>query len=81
MPHLHEDPPKDKSFGRARKIKFLEDKSGQEIQDKIFQKMSSDQKVAFGSRLWRLAKALDSEKIDYGRNRSAASSQKNLRNS
>ena len=62
MPHLHED-----------KIKFLEDKSGQEIQDRIFQKMSSDQKIAFGSQLWRLAKALDSEKIDYGRNRSAAS--------
>ena len=58
MPHLHES-----------KIKFLEDKSGQEIQDEIFQKMTVDQKIAFGSRLWRLAKELDSDKIDYGSNR------------
>ena len=70
MPHLHEE-----------KIKFLEDKRGQDIQDEIFRKMSADQRVAFGSRLWRLAKALDSEKIDYGRrNRSASSSQENSRN-
>ena len=64
MPHLHDD-----------KIEFLEDKRGQEFQDEIFRKMSADQRVAFGSRLWRLAKALDSEKIDYGRNRPAPSSQ------
>jgi len=64
MPHLHES-----------KIKFLEDKRGQEIQDEIFRKMSADQRVAFGSRLWRLAKALDSEKIDYGRNRPAPPTQ------
>lgn len=70
MSHLHES-----------KIKFLEDKRGQEIQDKIFQKMSADQRVAFGSQLWRLAKALDSKKIDYGNNRSSPSSQKNRRNS
>ena len=69
MPHLHKE-----------KIKFLEEKRGQEIQDEIFRKMSADQRVAFGSRLWRLAKALDSEKIDYGRNRPASSSQENSRN-
>ncbi|KKS95186.1 MAG: hypothetical protein UV75_C0009G0017 [Candidatus Giovannonibacteria bacterium GW2011_GWA1_43_15] len=69
MPHLHES-----------KIKFLEDKKGQEFQDEIFRKMSADERMAFGSRLWRLAKALDSEKIDYGRNRPAASSQKSNRN-
>ena len=69
MPHLHES-----------KIKFLEDKKGQEFQDEIFRKMSADERMAFGSRLWRLAKALDSEKIYYGRNRPAASSQKSNRN-
>lgn len=70
MAHLHKD-----------KIKFLEDKRGQEIQDAIFRKMSADQKVAFGSRLWHLAKALDSEKINYGRNRPASSPQENSRSS
>ena len=69
MPRLHED-----------KIKFLEDERGQEIQDEIFCKMSPDQLVAFGSQLWRLAKTLDSEKIDYGRNRPAPPSQENSRN-
>ena len=38
MPRLHED-----------KIKFLEDKRGQEIQDEIFRKMSADTKVKIGS--------------------------------
>lgn len=61
MTHLHEE-----------KIKFLEDKKGQKFQDEIFKKMSADQKIAFGSKLWRLAKVLDSEKIDYGRNRPAS---------
>jgi len=70
MPHLHDE-----------KVKFLEDKKGQEFQDEIFGKMSADQRVAFGSRLWRLAKTLDSEKIDYGRNRPASSSQESSRNS
>lgn len=37
MPHLHED-----------KIKFLEDKKGQEVKDSIFRKMSADEKI----RLW-----------------------------
>jgi len=70
MPYLHE-----------LKIKFLKDRRGQDTQDEIFRKMSADQRVAFGSRLWHLAKALDSKKIDYGNNRSTPSSQKSRRNS
>ncbi len=77
MSHLHEDPPKANALSRASKIKLLEDKKGQDFQDEIFRKMSADQRVAFGSKLWHLAKALDSEKIDYGRNRPASSSIKN----
>jgi len=38
MPHLDDN-----------KIKFLEDKKGQEFQDEIFRKMSADMKVKIGS--------------------------------
>ena len=72
MPHLHEDT-----------IKFLEaadnvshSKSAQDIQDGIFQRMSADKKLEVAAGLWLLAKALDSDKIDFrvhGRNRPAAS--------
>ena len=64
MPNLHD-----------KKIKFLEEmanahdgKSAQDIQDAIFQKMSADQKVALGAKLWLLGKELDAKKIDYARN-------------
>ena len=68
MPHLHED-----------KIKSLEEtvdvdrfQSAQDIQDEIFQKMSADKKLDIAAKLWLLAKALDTDKIDFrthGRNR------------
>lgn len=35
----------------------------QDIQDKIFQRMSADQKVKVGSDLWKLAKELVGDKI------------------
>lgn len=70
MSHLDDD-----------KIKFLEKKanpSAQEIQDRIFRKMSADEKMEVAAKLWLLAKALDPDKIDFrldhGRNRSAPSS-------
>ncbi|OHA04380.1 MAG: hypothetical protein A2934_04715 [Candidatus Sungbacteria bacterium RIFCSPLOWO2_01_FULL_47_10] len=37
----------------------------QDKQDAIFGNMSADQKMKLGSGLWRLAKELDSKKIDY----------------
>ena len=40
-------------------------KTAQQIQDEIFKKMSANQKVKLGSDFWRLAKSLDSEKIDF----------------
>ena len=49
-------------------------KSPQDIQDEIFSKMSSDQKVEIGSKLWRLAKELNSDKINYGRHKRPTSS-------
>jgi len=44
----------------------------QEIQDKIFRKMSADKKLALGAQLWSLAKALTGGKLYYyaGNNRS-----------
>ena len=37
----------------------------QEIQDKIFKKMSADRKIEIGSMLWRLAKDIVGNKINY----------------
>lgn len=48
-------------------------KTGQEIQDQIFRKMSADRKIEVGSQLWQLAKTLAGNKIYYGRKRSKAS--------
>lgn len=42
-------------------------KTAQDIQDDIFRKMSADRKVEVGSQLWRLAKDLVGDKINYGR--------------
>ncbi|MFA6295979.1 MAG: hypothetical protein WC663_01355 [Patescibacteria group bacterium] len=44
--------------------------TAQDIQDNIFKKMTADQKIKLGSQLWRLAKDLVGNKIDYGTNRS-----------
>ena len=46
----------------------------QEIQDNIFRTMSADRKVEVGSKLWRLAKDLVGNKINYGYERSRSSS-------
>lgn len=43
-------------------------KTAQQIQDDIFRKMSANQKVKLGSDMWRLAKSLDSKKIDFRQN-------------
>lgn len=66
MGHLHEDPPKANAFGRASKIKFLEDKRGQEIQDEIFSKMSADKKIHLASGFFELAKELKKLDSDHG---------------
>ena len=52
-------------------------KSAQDIQDDIFRKMSADKKLEVASKLWLLAKELDSNKVVYGRNnRPSASTRK-----
>ncbi len=40
-------------------------KSAQDLQDEIFRRMSADKKLEVASGLWRLAKALDPDKIDF----------------
>ena len=52
----------------------------QDIQDQIFKKMTADQKVALGSQLWRFAKDIVGDKIDYGKSRSKTSIGKSCRN-
>ena len=48
-------------------------KTAQELQDEIFQKMSADRKIDIGSQLWKLAKILVGNKINYGSERSKTS--------
>ena len=57
--------------------------TGQETQDAIFRAMTPDRKVAVGSMLWQLAKALAHEKITYkhGTGRPTASPRGDRRNS
>lgn len=57
-------------------------KTAEDIQDRIFQKMSADRKLEIASHLWLLAKELDSDKIDfrYGINRPKTPPCKNRRN-
>ena len=52
------------------KMKDKKKKTGQEIQDEIFRKMSADRKVRLGSKLWQLAKKLVGDKINYASSRS-----------
>lgn len=51
-------------------------KTIQDIQDDIFRKMSPDEKVELGAKLWRLAKELVGDKIRYDRSRSTMASSK-----
>lgn len=55
-------------------------KSSQERQDEIFKKMSADRKIEVASQLWKLAKELDGDKINYGTNRSKTPSRENRQN-
>lgn len=48
-------------------------KSAQHIQDDIFRRMSADKKIALGTQLWKLARDLAGNKINYAKNRSASS--------
>jgi len=48
-------------------------KTARERQDEIFQRMSADRKIELGSQLWKLAKTLVGNKINYGRERSKTS--------
>lgn len=58
-------------------------KSAEDIQDDIFRRMSADRKIEIASQLWELAKALDSDKIDFrnGTNRPATSFSQSRRSS
>ena len=53
------------------------EKTAQDKQDEIFRNMSTDRKLEVAAGLWRLAKELDSRKIDYGANRPPEASRKN----
>lgn len=65
------------------KIKAMKSrkKSAQEIQDEIFRKMPADKKLLLGSQLWRLAKELTGNKINYGTSRSQTSFGRHRKNS
>lgn len=52
-------------------------KTAQQIQDEIFRKMSANRKIKLGSSMWRLAKTLNGEKIDFRVNGPTTSSGKN----
>ena len=54
--------------------RFPNGKTGQEIQDEIFRKMSADEKLKVGADLWQLAKEIAPEKVRYGTDRPKASS-------
>ncbi len=55
--------------------------TAQDIQDKIFSKMSADEKIKLGARLWLLAKDLVGNKINYARSRPKTTSSKHHKNS
>lgn len=50
--------------------KYNRKKTAQEIQDDIFRRMSADKKIALGTQLWKLARAIVGNKINYAKNRS-----------
>lgn len=52
-------------------------KTAQQIQDQIFRKWSADKKIKFGSGMWRFAKELAGDKIDFRINGSTSSAGKN----
>ncbi|MBI2623770.1 MAG: hypothetical protein HYW65_04380 [Candidatus Liptonbacteria bacterium] len=62
-------------------MKAIYKETPQDIQDKIFSKMSADARVEVGAKLWELAKALVGEKINYGSKRPQTASRRNRKNS
>ena len=54
---------------KKKTASILSPQAAQEIQDEIFRKMPADKKVILGSQLWRLAKELAGDKINYGADR------------
>lgn len=58
----------------------MNEKIAQDIQDGIFRKMSADERVRFGAQLWKLAKELIGDKINYARKRPEATVGKNRKN-
>lgn len=48
----------------------------QELQDSIFRKMTADERVAFGSRLWLIAYSLAKNKITHDTRRPASATRK-----
>jgi len=48
-------------------MKFPKGKTGQDIQDDMFRRMSADEKIKLGAGLWRLGKALNPKHSGYGR--------------
>lgn len=44
-------------------------KTAQDVQDDIFRKMSADKRLEVWAMLWKLAKDLAGNKINYGENR------------
>lgn len=53
-----------------KKRNLQKKKSAQDRQDEIFRKMSADEKIAVWAGLWKLAKELVGDKINYAKNRS-----------
>ena len=64
-----------KSIKPSQERKF-KGKSAQDTQDEIFRRMSADRRIEVASQLWRLAKELDHEKIDYRISRPSATARK-----
>lgn len=54
--------------------------TAQDIQDEMFRKMSADRKVELGAQLWKLAKELVGDKINYARSRPKTAAGKNRKN-
>lgn len=52
---------------------FRSKMSAQEMQDEIFRNMSADEKLKLAAGLWKLGRALNQDKANYGRDRSKAS--------
>ena len=66
-------------FGRSAIMKtakeiFSSKLSAQEMQDEIFRTMSADEKMKLAAGLWKLGRAINPDKANYGRERPSTSS-------